>query len=120
MGLKLEVKSNGARVLAAANNVYYTDALESDDALDSSRSIFFIQFYDANMLPVTPTAGTITPEMSPIEGQWLKASNQDFIRAVDTGNNYTPSVFEGPAIDGRVTLSGIVGAVYAKAFFWRA
>lgn len=83
-----------------------------------------VQFFDANEEPVTPTGGTVVPEMSATpDGQWFAPGSGDTtINAIDAGINagYTIPVFNGPAYKGRITLSGITGAVYCKASFWRA
>lgn len=85
---------------------------------------FVIQFFDASGLPVAPSGGTIVPEMSATpDGQWFSPGTGDAtINAVDAGVNagYTIPVFNGPAYEGRVTLSGITGATTCKAYFWRA
>ena len=95
----------------------------SEIDISTESGVFVIAFQDANGDPVTPTGGTITPEMSPIEGQWQGAGGGDvIINAVDViagSAAYTLPVFPGPAREGRLTFSGITGAVSAVAYFWR-
>lgn len=84
---------------------------------------FMIAFYDGLGDLVVPTAGTITPEMCPIEGQWhAPSSGADVIDATEVGFNpavYSIPSFSGPALGGRATLSGVTGASTFTAFFWR-
>jgi len=92
---------------------------------DLETGVFCIIFLDSNKEPVTPTGGTIVPEMSTFaEGQWLGPSAGDTtINATDVSNpnaSYNIPVFNGPATEGRITLAGITGATYCKAYFWRA
>lgn len=85
--------------------------------------VFIIAFYDAQGEPVTPTAGTVKPEMSPVKGQYLEPSSGDItIDATTAGDgsaSYKMPVFIGPAIGGRIELDGIVGAEQYTAYFWR-
>lgn len=82
-----------------------------------------VQFYDAQKAPVTPTAGTVTFKSAMFSGQWLEPNNGNgVINAVDViagDANYTPAQFNGPVIKSRMTLSGITGAVYVRAYHWR-
>ena len=119
--------------------IYYVKAADGSDSLpvgdgtlltnemlnvtDFGTGVLAVAFYDANGDLVTPTAGTITPEGSPIEGQWLTPSSGDSViqaTAVIAGSaTYAMPVFTGPVIQGRITFAGIIGAVTAKAYFWR-
>lgn len=120
MGFKTELLYNGSEMLPVNVAVHEMSDNDFDNDLETTRSLFFIQFYNAEGAVVTPTGGTVTPEMAVFPGQWLKASNQANIQANLVGNSYTPSVFEGPATRGRLTFNGITGATHAKAIFWRA
>ena len=85
---------------------------------------FFIEFFSdaAGLVPVTPTAGTIVSEMSPSGTTWFSSEAGD-IAATDVvvgSASYDIPTFYGQALYGRVTLSGITGAAYFRAWFWRA
>ena len=114
----------GSTTLPIGDGVLSTfDKPGSGVDISTESGVFVIAFQDANGDPVTPTGGTITPEMSPIEGQWQKATTGDaIINAVDViagSAVYTLPVFPGPAREGRLTFAGITGAVSAVAYFWR-
>lgn len=84
----------------------------------------YLQFYDVDENPVTPSAGTITFKASPFEDdQWLGSSNTaDTVNASDVEaglTSYTTPKFTGCVIASKMTLDGITGAVYVRAFHWR-
>ncbi|MBL4800225.1 MAG: hypothetical protein JKY50_22745 [Oleispira sp.] len=116
-----EVLKDGSNVLPVANGVLVTN--EMLNVTSYGTGVFVIAFYDASGDPVTPTAGTITPEASPIDGQWHTPSSGDATitaTAVVAGSAvYAIPVFTGPVIQGRITLAGILGATSCKAYFWR-
>lgn len=94
-----------------------------DIDIGTETGVFIIAFYDSNGDPVTPAAGTITPEMSPLPGQWQRAGTGDAVidaTKVEAGlSTYSMPTFAGPAIEGRLTFAGIAGADSAVAYFWR-
>lgn len=120
MSQRYFIKSNGSDVLPVTDGTLTTDAISTD----YETGVFVVAFYDAGGDIVTPTAGTVKPEMSPISGQWLTPSSGDAtINAVDCIAGlatYEAPVFNGPAEQGRLTFAGITGATTAKAYFWRA
>lgn len=125
MAKTYHVLSNGSRELPVADGTYTTlssDNFQMDKNYDDG--IMVIAFQDSNGQPVTPTAGTIVAEMSPIEGQWHGPSSGDATIAateVIAGSaTYDIPRFEGKAIAGRVTFSGIAGATTARVEFWRS
>lgn len=91
--------------------------------------IFVIVFFDVDGNIVTPTGGYIEPRMATFivpgttQGQWLEPSGGDErilainVKAGDA--TYTPSLFHGPTVKGKMKLVGIEGADHCKAFFWR-
>lgn len=99
------------------------DQPNSNVDLSTETGVFVIAFYNAGGEVTTPTAGTITVEMSPILGQWQGPSTGDAVIDATTViaglSTYTMPAFSGPAIEGRLTFSGITGAVTAEAYFWR-
>jgi hypothetical protein len=117
------VKFNNATELPIADGEYTTAILEDNSSLSHPYSFLAVAFYDVNDDIVTPSAGTVEAKMSPIKGQWLSPSSGDqLIDATLTGADatYTPPLFHGPALKGKIVFAGIAGASYAKAFFWRA
>ena len=116
--------ATGGKVLPISDGTLTTsfDGGYNLDIQDESGA-FIIAFYDANGDPVTPSLGTITPEMSPIAGQWQKAGSPDLVinaaQVIAGTAAYTIPTFPGPAIEGRVTFAGITGATTAVAYFWR-
>lgn len=84
----------------------------------------YLQFYDVDENPVTPSAGTITFKASPFESdQWLGSSNTaDTVNATDVEaglTSYTTPKFTGCVVASKMTLDSISGAVYVRAFHWR-
>lgn len=69
---------------------------------------------------VTPSAGTVFPEMEAIEGQWhtwsedAEAFEASLCGAAAT---YTIPSFKAPALKGRVKLEGVEGAQFFRAHF---
>jgi hypothetical protein len=124
MARTIFVKSGGDTKLPIADGTLETDLLEKNLSLSDEGGMFVIAFYDVAGDIVTPTAGTIAAEMSPIKGQWQGPSSGDAsINASLTGPSatYTMPRFDGPAAQGRLTFSGIAGAGvdHAIAYFWR-
>ncbi|CAM0101559.1 hypothetical protein PODOV084v1_p0002 [Vibrio phage 340E47.2] len=124
MAKTYHVLSNGSQALPVADGTLSTQALNSPDmSTDFDDGVFVISFYDANGDLVTPTAGSIVVEMSPVEGQWLAPSGGDAtIQATEViagSATYTAPRFTGPAIAGRLTFAGVTGATTARAYFWR-
>ncbi|MBX2848969.1 MAG: hypothetical protein KTR16_11655 [Acidiferrobacterales bacterium] len=86
----------------------------------------YVQFFDASKEPVEPTGGTITFISGPFSDQWLESSNRiltidaDSVKKSPDVANYTAPQFDGCVVHTKMTLSGITGATYVKAFHWRA
>ena len=88
---------------------------------------FALCFYDADgVTPITPTAGTVQVDMSPMENVWMAPgvgdATIDATAVIVDGDGlatYTTPVFLGAAYQGRVTLTGISGATFMKAQFRR-
>lgn len=119
------VKTSGSLTrLPVADGTLSTYRQIGDDIdIGTETGVFIIAFYDSNGDPATPTAGTITPEMSPLQGQWQRAGTGDAVidaTKVEAGlSTYSMPTFAGPAIEGRLTFAGITGADSAVAYFWR-
>jgi hypothetical protein len=103
-----------------ANGTYETEV----NSLEYSTGTFIIAFYDGSGNPVTPTAGTVKPEMSPTNGQWHSPSagdsTIDATKCIAGVATYVIPTFTGPSIKGRVILAGVTGASTFEAFFWRS
>jgi len=109
---------------------YYTRAINEtgyDGLLEYQTGDFALCFYGADgVTPGTPTAGTITPLMSPVENIWLAPGVGDTSISATTVTvesdgiaTYNLPMFIGGAIQGRIDLSGITGATFVKAQFRR-
>ena len=110
-------KNSGSNTLPVDGS-FFTDALTPDyDA-----SVFVIALYDANGDIVTPSAGTCTITVSPIDGQFQGPSEGDSIINLTLAGadaSYTMPSFAGPQIKGKIVLADVAGAVSATAFLWR-
>jgi hypothetical protein len=112
--------ATGGDVLPVADAVLYTGDMSASSA--SMCQVYFEFFSDAaGTVPVAPTAGVVSVEISPMGSGWMASSNHNVINASSAGVSatYEPPLFEGRASKGRVTLSGITGAVTARITFWR-
>ena len=107
---------------SVADGTFYTGEISTG----FQSGVFVIAFYDASGDAVTPTAGTITPAMSPLPGQWHAPSSGD--TAIDATKckkesdglaTYVMPVFVAQAIKGKFTLAGVTGADNFVAEFWR-
>ncbi|AUR85534.1 hypothetical protein NVP1076O_29 [Vibrio phage 1.076.O._10N.286.51.B7] len=97
--------------------------LTRDMNIEFETGVLVVAFYDSEDKIVTPTAGTIDHAMSPIDGQWQSSSSGTTpINAMNCGPDATYEVptYVGPAIKGRIELTGVTGADYCVAYFWRA
>lgn len=112
---------NGSEVLPIADGIYYTRAGMGASTSDNCQ--VYVEFFTdaAGTVLASPSAGTIKPEGSPMGQAWLAPSSGETINAADVKNvsTYTPPVFFGRMEQGRVTLTGITGALTARITFWR-
>jgi len=115
-------------LLPVTDGVYETvDMDATDQFMDRESGTFAIVFFsDAEgLIPVTPSAGTATPEGSPMPEQWMAPGGGDVtvdaIKCIAAPGvaTYAMPTFIGPVFKGRVTLSGITGALTCRATFWR-
>ena len=109
------------QLIPVADGDYLTGMMEPDFTIGNC----FLQFYDADgITPITPTGGTITFKAGGFEGQFLADSGAivvDATAVVGTGDaTYTPPTFDSIAITSKMTLSGITGASFVRAYIWRA
>ncbi len=114
---KFPVLFNDIDRLPITNGIYFTELMPED----FQQGAFYLQFFDTLGDVVTPSAGTITVQISPIEGQWHLLDRHGTIAASSVGaiSTYTVPVFCALARQGRVQFDGIAGADHCRAFFWR-
>ena len=92
---------------------------------DFQQGSFFIAFYNSAGVLTAPTAGSITIELSPIEGQWHGLAQNGTIMANTVGAQATYIVptfctlvrWARINFDANIAAAGTGG--YANAFFWR-
>lgn len=112
--------AGGSEVLPTNAGPYYTDEMSADWPTGQ----VYVEFYSdaAGTVPVTPTAGEVFAAGTPLGHVYMSAGNVGSILAINAGTEpmYEPTTFEGCVIKGRLTFSGITGAPYARAVFWRA
>lgn len=105
--------SSGASLLPVADATYYT--IEMPASADT-RCHVYIEFFAANgTTVVTPSGGTITCYGSPAGENYILIKNA--VNAADCGagnSTYTPPVLEGRVLRGKVVLSGVTGASFAR------
>ena len=108
-----------SEVLPVNGGPYYTDEMSADYGYGA----VYVEFFSdaAGTVPATPTAGDAVAEASPMGVLYMMAGNVSKILAASAGTApmYEPPVFEGCAIKGRLTFSGITGALTCRAIFWR-
>ena len=111
--------TEGDAVIPVSDGDFYTE----DTSLGYSIGVCALEFLDAQKNPITPTGGTVTFKSAPIGEQWHEPSNgKGIINAVDVvagDSGYTMPTFNGPVIKSKMTLSGITGAAFVRAYHWR-
>lgn len=120
----LPVASGTDVVIPVSAATFYTPEVSALEANKFSHWQFYIEFFSdaAGTIPVTPTAGTIDVAATPVGSNYLTASNVQTIQANTCStptSTYTPPTAEGSLRRGRITLTGITGAAYCRATFWR-
>ena len=109
-----------SEVLTVNGGPYFTDEMSADYGYGA----VYVEFFSdaAGTVPATPTAGDVIAEASPMGTLFMASGNVSKILAVNAGSPpmYEPPVFEGCAIKGRLTFSGITGALTCRATFWRS
>ena len=112
--------SIGSEVLPTAGGPYFTEEMSAD----WTRGQVYIEFYSdaAGTVPVTPTGGEVYAYGTPLGTVYMKAGNVNGIQAANAGTEpmYEPPMFEGCVIKGKLEFSGVTGAPYARAIFWRS
>ena len=122
MAIRIFLKSpNGSGVVPTANGAIETEDMTS---ITASRTQVYIEFFsdEAGTQRVTPTAGTITIEGSPLGGIFLAPACGGVIDATTVSSptaTYDVPFFEGRIIRGKASFSGVTGAAFARVMFWR-
>ena len=109
-----------SEVLPVGGGPYYTEEMSAD----WTRGAVYVEFFSdaAGLIPVRPTAGDVIAEASPMGNLFMASGNVSKILAVNAGTApmYEPPTFDGCAIKGRLTFSGVTGALTCRAIFWRS
>ena len=109
-----------SEVLPVNGGPYFTEEMSADWAYGA----VYVEFFSdaAGTIPATPTAGDVIAEASPMGTLFMASGNVSKILAINAGSPpmYEPPVFEGCAIKGRLTFSGVTGALTCRAIFWRS
>lgn len=118
---RFPVLSGASEVLPTADAILMTGDMSASQAQNCH---VYMEFFSdaAGTIPVTPTAGTIAAQGSPMGSNWLAPSSGSSINATDVAtplSAYSPPVFTGRMTKGRVTFAGITGAAFARITFWR-
>lgn len=109
---------SGTSFVVPTTGTHLTDLMSGDYGLCR----VYVEFYSnaAGTTPATPTAGTVTLEVSPVGNVWLPLDNATPLpAAMVAAGTYDAPTHHGMATRGRVTFTGIVGAAYARVIFWR-
>lgn len=103
----------------ASNNVFYIKGTTANGSTigenmlyDYERVYVNIQFFNSASYTtkVTPTAGTVSIQGSPVPGSWLSLNNGDF-NAVDTDTVSRRLPYGwGPCNQVKIILNGVTGA----------
>ncbi|QNI20529.1 hypothetical protein KB2_gp052 [Klebsiella phage vB_KleM_KB2] len=96
-----------------ADGTYETGLIDQNH----NKCDFRVAFYNSSGAIVTPTAGTVTPTMQLLPGQWMAPGTGDVsVDATKCGAaaTYSLPVFNTSATKGRIVLSGITGTDIAK------
>ena len=115
------VLSSGSSVIPTTNGTYQT---ADQSTCDANNCAVYAEFFSdpAGTLPVTPTAGTVLVQSSPLGNNFLTPTTNGTITATTCttpNSTYVPPAIAGRIATGQVTLAGITGAAYARIVFWR-
>lgn len=114
------VSVTGSEVIPTTDGDYFTEEMATSQVNNCQVYVeFFSDAAGANR--VYPSAGTVSCFGRPMSSNYLAAGSGAVIDAstVTATSTYTPAQFLGRMTKGKVTLSGIVGAAYARIIYWR-
>ncbi len=110
--------NSGDTLIPIADGDFFTD----DVSIIFPNGACWIRFYDADgVTPITPTGGTIDFKGTGIEDQYQASADGqiDATTVTITDATYIPTRFQLPVIKSKMTLAGITGASFVKAFHLR-
>jgi len=104
--------------IAVADGDFYTDEMDGGYSTGNCA----VEFLDSDgETVVTPTAGTVTFTSAPIGEQYHGPNAGDeVIDATLVDGGYSLPQFDGPVLKSKMTLDGITGASFVRAYHWRA
>jgi hypothetical protein len=109
---------SGGVIIPVADGDFFTDLMGADYRLFEQSSIEF--YSDAEgTLKVTPTAGTVTVSGSPDDSSYFTIDNGTFNAADAYLASRTRPNAQLLMIKSKLSLAGVAGANYFKAFTWR-
>jgi len=109
---------NGTAHVVPTSGSFLTELMSGDWGLCRA----YVEFYsdDKGTIVATPTAGTVSLEVSALGNVFVPMDNAVPLPAtMIASGTYDAPTHHGMATKGRVTFSGIVGAAYARVVFWR-
>lgn len=118
---RYDFRSNGSASIAVADGDFFTEKM----GLDFDRCEFFIRFYSDEALttPVTPTAGSIeftaTHDSEDSGQRWMHVQRGQFYAVLTDDIDLKAPYANGSIARAKVTLTGIAGANYFKAWVVR-
>lgn len=98
--------------------VIYTSPLMGGN---SAQVDCYLEFFDANQKPITPTSGQVSFYGIPMSNGWLEAQGSP-VNAADVSfptSKYTPPYMDGLVQYGRVKFTGVTGAAFASVVFYK-
>ena len=114
--------TGGDSFIPIADGTHYTE-LMSEDYGDGE---VYVALYNSAKTQITGTAGTVTFSGTPDDIQYLAASaattvDATKLKVVGTDSTYTPPVFSGSVVRGRMVLASLAGtdAAYVRAWHVR-
>lgn len=111
--------AGGSSILPVADGDYFTNLL--DPSYNDGQ--VYLEFYNSSddardfTNAVTPTAGTIVINATPLGNVYIRDSDSETITASTVSSpdgTYTPPVIAGSAVRARVTLDSIAGATHCR------
>lgn len=111
----------GSVIIPVSDGDIFTPELDGGEF--NYGQVYFEFFSDAGAtIPVTPGAGTIVVQGSPMGNIFLPGADAETVNASDVSSpdaTYFPPVFTGGVKRLKMTLSGITVATYMRATFWQ-
>lgn len=108
----------GDELITITDGSFFTESMD----LSYSTGNCAVEFLDSDgETVVTPTTGTVTFTSAPIGEQYHGPNAGDeVIDATLVDGGYSLPQFDGPVLKSKMTLDGITGASFVRAYHWRA